>query len=89
LKRPRRKKKDSPIVNVVGQLAYLMLGRVFVPKYLDPGSLVVNVHINKSIIQNTLIDLGVDHKCHDKGYHAQIKPSRIIETYTYCTPTSR
>jgi hypothetical protein len=37
LKKPGRKKKDSPIVNVIGQLANLMLGRVFVPKYLDPG----------------------------------------------------
>jgi hypothetical protein len=44
---------------VIGQLAYLMLGRVFVPKYLNIGSLVVDVYFNKNLIQNTLIDLGV------------------------------
>jgi hypothetical protein len=36
-----------------------MLGRLVVPKYLDLGSPVVNVHINKNLIQNTLIDLEV------------------------------
>jgi hypothetical protein len=58
LKKPGRKKKDTPTINVIGQLADLMLGRLFVPKYLDPGSPIVNVHINKNLIQNTLIDLG-------------------------------
>jgi hypothetical protein len=36
-----------------------MLGKLIVPKYLDPGSPLVNVHINKTLIHNTLIDLGV------------------------------
>jgi hypothetical protein len=36
-----------------------MLGKIIVPKYLDPGIPLVNVHINKTLIQNTLIDLGV------------------------------
>jgi hypothetical protein len=35
-----------------------MLGRVFVPKYLDPSSPILDVYINKNIIQNTLIGLG-------------------------------
>eukprot|EP00253_Pinus_taeda_P014676 PITA_14676 len=35
-----------------------MLGQVIHPKYLDPGSLVVDVHINGTIIPHTLIDLG-------------------------------
>jgi len=35
-----------------------MLGRVFFTKYLDPNNLVVDVYINKSLIQNDLIDLG-------------------------------
>jgi hypothetical protein len=37
-----------------------MLGRIIVPYCLDPGSPLVNVHINKTLIQNTLIDLGDD-----------------------------
>eukprot|EP00253_Pinus_taeda_P026388 PITA_26388 len=35
-----------------------MLGKVICLKYLDPGSPVVDVHINGTIFQHTLIDLG-------------------------------
>ena len=35
-----------------------MLGRVIFPKYLDPGSLVVDVQIDGVIVPNNLIDLG-------------------------------
>jgi hypothetical protein len=58
IKRLGRKKKDTPTINVIGKLVDLMLGRIIVPKYLDPGSPLVNVHINNILIQNTLIDLG-------------------------------
>ena len=37
----------------------LIFGRVIFPKYLDPGSLVVDVYIDGVIVPNTLIDLGV------------------------------
>jgi hypothetical protein len=53
------KEKDTPTINVIGQLVDLMLGKIIVPKYLDLGIPLVNVHINKTLIQNTLIDLGV------------------------------
>jgi hypothetical protein len=36
-----------------------MLGKLIVPKYLDPGNPLVNVDINKTLIQNSLIYLGV------------------------------
>lgn len=45
---------DAPILNVIGQLVNLKLGRVIVQKYLD---LVVYVHINQILIQSTLIEL--------------------------------
>lgn len=35
-----------------------MLGQVIYPKYLDPRSPVVDVHINGTIFPHTLIDLG-------------------------------
>jgi len=35
-----------------------MLGQEICPKYLDPGSPVVDVHINGTIVPHTLIDLG-------------------------------
>jgi hypothetical protein len=59
LRKPRRKKKDPPIVHDIGELADLMLGKIFMTKYADPGSLVINFHINNTPIDNTLIDLGV------------------------------
>ena len=52
-----RKKKDTPTINVVGQLSNLMLGRVIFLKCLYPGSPVVDVHIYGVIVPNTLIDL--------------------------------
>ncbi|XP_059078054.1 uncharacterized protein LOC131876629 [Cryptomeria japonica] len=58
LKKPGRKKKDPPIVHVVGQLADLMLGKVSIPKYLDPGSHLVAVVVNGIQVQNALIDVG-------------------------------
>ena len=54
---PRRHKRDAPTINVLGKLFDLMLGQVICPKYLDPRSPVVDVHINGTIILHTLIDL--------------------------------
>jgi hypothetical protein len=59
IRRPERKTKDDPTINVTGQLADLMLGKLIVPKYLDRGSPLVNVHINNTLIQNNIIDIGV------------------------------
>ena len=57
-KNTRIKKKDTPTINVVGQLFDLMLGRVIFPKYLDHGSPVEDVHIDGIIFPHTLVDLG-------------------------------
>eukprot|EP00253_Pinus_taeda_P005767 PITA_05767 len=54
-----RRKRDSLTINVIGQLSELMLGQVICPKYLDPRSPVVDVHMNGTMIPHTLIDLGV------------------------------
>jgi len=54
---PGRRKKDASTINVIGQLSDLMLGQLIYPKYLDPWSPVVDVHINGTIITHTLIDL--------------------------------
>jgi len=35
-----------------------MVGQVICPKYLDPGSPVVDVHINDTIFPHTLIEIG-------------------------------
>lgn len=58
-KRPRRRRRDTPTINFVGQLSDMMLGRVISPKYLDPSILVMDVHIDGNMVTHTLIDLGV------------------------------
>jgi len=58
LRNPGRNKKDPPSIQVIRKITYLMLGKVFMTKYLDPRSPVVKVHINNILIPNTLIDLG-------------------------------
>jgi hypothetical protein len=42
----------------MGKLSDLMMGGVLTAKYSDPGSPVINVQINNTLISNTLIDLG-------------------------------
>lgn len=51
--------KETPTINVIGQLSYLMLGQVINPTYLDHGCPLVDVHINGTIVPHTLIGLGV------------------------------
>ena len=58
LKNHGRKKKDPTVVYFVGQLVDIMLGKLFISKYFDLGSPVVNVIINGQPIKNALIDLG-------------------------------
>ena len=58
---PSMGKRDASTINVIGQLSDLTLGQVICPKYLDPMSPVVDVHINGTIIPHTLIDLGGCH----------------------------
>lgn len=54
----RHKKKDPKTIQVIGQLADLILGNATIPKYADPGSPVIQVSIGTITIPNTLVDLG-------------------------------
>ncbi|XP_057872451.1 uncharacterized protein LOC131078697 [Cryptomeria japonica] len=59
IKIPLQKKKEDPkTVQVIGQLADLMLDNLTIPKYADLGSIVIQVSIGKITIPNTLVDLG-------------------------------
>jgi len=77
LKNPRRKKRDPKIVQVIGKLVDLMLGKVFITKYCDPRTLVVTVYINNTFLSNTLIDLG---ETSNVGNHGK---TRATQTLTY------
>jgi hypothetical protein len=54
----REEEKGSPTIHIIGKLADLMLGKLFMTKYVDLGIQVVKVHINNASIHNTLIELG-------------------------------
>ena len=56
IKKPRRKKKEPPLVQVVGQLSEFISEMPY--KYNDPGNPVVTIEINGISLPNTLIDLG-------------------------------
>jgi len=62
-------KNDSPTVILVGQLANIILGRVFAPKYLDPGSPVVNLHQPYSNLEQFYRHSGI-HKFHDQIHNS-------------------
>jgi hypothetical protein len=55
----RKKRKSPQTIQVVGQLADLMLEKPITFKYLDTRKIVVDVYISETLIQNNLIDLGV------------------------------
>jgi hypothetical protein len=56
LKKLGRKKKEPPLVQVVGQLSEFISEMPY--KYNDPGNPVVTIEINGISLPNTLIDLG-------------------------------
>eukprot|EP00253_Pinus_taeda_P002111 PITA_02111 len=64
---PGRCKRDTPTINVIGKLSNLILGQIICQKYLDPGSPVVDVHINGTMIPHTLTDMGVAINVMKKG----------------------
>ena len=59
IKKPRRKRIEVKGIQLVGKIAYVMMGKTKIQKYLDLGSPIVKTHINGIEIPNTLIDLGV------------------------------
>ncbi|XP_059070597.1 uncharacterized protein LOC131860231 [Cryptomeria japonica] len=56
--RKKKKKEDPKTVQVIGQIADLMLGSLAMPKYSDPSSPIIKVSVGKTTIPNTLVDLG-------------------------------
>jgi hypothetical protein len=59
IKNPGRKKKDPPIVHLIGGLSEYISEQPKLAKYGNSGNPVVTITINKVSIENTLIDLGV------------------------------
>ena len=58
IKKPKRRIKNNPIVQVVGTLSGLLSGREAPIKYEDPRNPIVIVQINGCSFPNALVDLG-------------------------------
>ena len=59
MKKTGKRIKETKKIQLVGKIKDIMMGKIAIPKYLDPTDPVVKIHINGIEIQNTLIDLGV------------------------------
>ena len=58
IKKPTRRIKNNPTVQVVGTLSDMLSGREAPVKYEDPGNPIVTVQIYGQTFSNALIDLG-------------------------------
>jgi hypothetical protein len=77
-----KKKKDPKTMQVIGKLAYLILGKTYMQKYVYPGSSILKSHINNVAIANTLIDLGEAINVIEKGTMDELQLSNICTTPT-------
>ena len=59
-----------------------MMGKIAIPKYLDPGNLVAKIHINGIEIQNTLIDLGATINIMSRQIMDKLKLPNLLFTPT-------
>jgi len=59
IKKPGRKQKDPPTIHLVGQISDYLSGNLPILKYANPGTPLITIGINNTLIGNTLIDLGV------------------------------
>lgn len=82
IKKPGRKAKQTKRIHLVGNIANIMMGKIAIQKYLDPGSPIVKIHINGVEIPNTLIDLGAAINIMRKQTMEQLKLPNLLYTPT-------
>eukprot|EP00253_Pinus_taeda_P005906 PITA_05906 len=82
LKRPGRKPRDTRRIHLVGKIADIMMGKITMQKYVDPGSPIVKTHINGVEIPNTLIDLGAAINIMSRQTMEQLKLLNLLFTPT-------
>jgi len=46
IKKPARKTKETKRIHLVGKRVDIMMGKIVIQKYVDPGSPTVKTHIN-------------------------------------------
>ena len=81
-KRPDRIPRDTKRIHLVGKIADIMMGKITMQKYVDPGSPIVKTHINGVEIPNTLIDLGAAINIMSRQTMEQLKLPNLLFTPT-------
>ena len=74
--------KEIKKIQLVGKIVDIMMGKISISKYLDPGNPVVKIHINGIEIQNTLIDLGVAINIMSRQIMEKLKLPNLLFTPT-------
>eukprot|EP00253_Pinus_taeda_P007304 PITA_07304 len=82
LKRPGRKPRDTRRIHLVGKIADIMMGKITMQKYVDPGSPIKNTRINGVEIPNNLIDLGAAINIMSRQTMEQLKLPNLLFTPT-------
>lgn len=82
IKKPRRKRKEIKRIQIFGKIVDIMVGKITIQKYIDPGSLIVKTHINGIEIPNTLIDIGAIINIMSKQTLNQLELSNLQYTLT-------
>jgi hypothetical protein len=77
IKKMGRKNKYPQTMQFIGKLADLMLGKIYMQKYVDLGSPIVKIHINNVAIANTLIDLVATINVMKKGTMDELQLSNL------------
>jgi len=64
-----------------------MFGQAICPKYLDPGSPVVDVHINGTMIPHTLIDFGatINVMTKDSFHQGSLRKTMTVLQLAHCS----
>jgi len=82
LKKTGKKTRDTKRIHLVGKIADIMMGKITMQKYVDPGSPIVKTHINGVEIPNTLIDLGAAINIMSRQTMDQLKLPNLLFTPT-------
>lgn len=82
IKRPGIKPRETKRIHLIRKIADIMMGNISMQKYVDPGSPIVETHINGIEILNTLINLGVAINIRSRQIMEQLKLPNIIYTPT-------
>jgi len=82
IRKPGRKTKETKRIHLVGKIADIMMGKISIQKYVEPGSPIVKTHINGVEIPNTLIDLGATINIMNKQTMEQLKLRNLLYALT-------